>query len=82
MADITATINTNVTGTPKQVSVTLPSGSAVSNTSLQLKLLSDVDTTTIDDGAILQYRQSDQKFVTRNEIVTTTGNLIFNCGQF
>ena len=81
MADITAKINTSSTG-PQQVSVTLPSGAAADNSSLQLKLLGDVDTTNLDDGALLQYRSSDQKFVTRTEIITTTGTLVFNCGQF
>ena len=42
------------------------------NATLQLKLLSDVDTTELNDGALLQYRASDGKFVTRTEIVTTT----------
>ena len=42
------------------------------NATLQLKLLSDVDTTELNDGALLQYRPSDGKFVTRTEIVTTT----------
>ena len=33
-------------------------------------------------GALLQYRSSDGKFVTRTEIVTTTGTLTFNGGTF
>jgi hypothetical protein len=49
---------------------------------LQLKLLGDVDTTNLEDGALLQYRASDSKFVARTEIVTTTGTLVFNCGSF
>ena len=57
----------------KKVSVTLPSARAAGNSTLQLKLLGDVDTTELDDGALLQYRASDGKFVTRTEIVTTTG---------
>ena len=81
MADITAKINTSSTG-PQQVSVTLPSGAAADNSSLQLKLLGDVDTTDLNDGAILQYRSSDAKFVTRNELVTTTGTLTINAGSF
>ena len=81
MADITAKINTSSTG-PQQVSVTLPSGAAADNSSLQLKLLGDVDTTDLNDGAILQYRSSDAKFVTTNEIVTTTGTLTINAGSF
>ena len=66
----------------KLVAVTLPSAQAAANTSLQLKLLGDVDTTTLNDGSLLQYRASDQKFVARTEIITTTGTLVFNCGSF
>ena len=36
----------------------------------------------LNDGAILQYRSSDAKFVTTNEIVTTTGTLTINAGAF
>ena len=82
MPDITAKINVNTSAGPEKVSVTLPSAQAASNSTLQLKLLGDVDTTNLDDGALIQYRASDQKFVTRTEIITTTGTLVFNCGQF
>ena len=92
MADITATvgksnsttanINVNTADGPQTVSVALPSAQAAQNSSLQLKLLGDVDTTTLNDGAILQYRSSDGKFVTRTEIVTTTGTLTLNAGAF
>ena len=81
MADITATINPTLQA-PQKVSVTLPAGKALQNQALSLKLLGDVDTTTLNDGSLLQYRASDQKFVTRTEIITTTGTLVFNCGQF
>ena len=82
MPDITAKINVNTSAWPEKVSVTLPSAQAASNSTLQLKLLGDVDTTTLDDGALLQYRSSDGKFVTRTEIITSTGTLLFNCGSF
>tara|TARA_B100001109_G_C18544301_1_gene326604 strand:+ start:190 stop:438 length:249 start_codon:yes stop_codon:yes gene_type:complete len=82
MPDITAKINVNTSAGPEKVSVTLPSAQAASNSSLQLKLLGDVDTSTLDDGALLQYRSSDGKFVTRTEIITSTGTLLFNCGSF
>tara|TARA_Y100000004_G_scaffold157640_1_gene183459 strand:+ start:257 stop:505 length:249 start_codon:yes stop_codon:yes gene_type:complete len=82
MPDITAKINVNTQSGPQQVAVTLPSAQAAANSSLQLKQLGDVDTTNLDDGAILQYRSSDAKFVARTEIVTTTGTLVFNCGSF
>ena len=92
MADITATvgksnsttanINVNTPDGPQTVSVALPSAQAAQNSSLQLKLLGDVDTSTLNDGAILQFRASDSKFVTRTEIVTTTGTLTLNAGAF
>ena len=82
MPDIKVKINVNTSQGPQQVSVSLPSAQAAQNSSLQLKLLGDVDTTTLNDGALLQYRSSDGKFVTRTEIVTTTGTLTFNCGAF
>ena len=56
MPDITAKINVNTQSGPQQVAVTLPSAQAAANTSLQLKLLGDVDTTTLNDGSLLQYR--------------------------
>ena len=82
MPDITARINVNTSQGPQNVSVSLPSAQAAANNSLQLKLLGDVDTTDLNDGAILQYRSSDAKFVTTNEIVTTTGTLTINAGAF
>ena len=82
MPDITAKINTNTQSGPQKVAVTLPSAQAAGNATLQLKLLGDVDATTLDDGAMLQYRSSDAKFVARTEIVTTTCTLVFNCGSF
>ena len=82
MPDIKAKINVNTSAGPEKVSVTLPSAQAASNSTLQLKLLGDVDTTNLDDGALLQYRSSDGKFVTRTEIITSTGTLLFNCGSF
>ena len=82
MPDITAKINVNTSQGPQNVSVTLPSAQAAANSSLQLKLLGDVNTTNLEDGALLQYRATDSKFVARTEIVTTTGTLVFNCGSF
>ena len=42
----------------------------------------DVDVSGLADGALLQYRASDQKFVARNQLDTTTGSLVFNGGNF
>ena len=73
---ITARINQRSSGAQK-VSVTVPSAGAVS-----LRSLNDVDTSTLNDGAIIQYNASSSKFETKNEIITLTGTLTFNCGCF
>ena len=79
---VTAKITPKTGGLPQQVSVTLPSGSNLQNSALKLALLQDVVTTNISDGALLQYRASDQKFVARTELETETGSIIFNGGNF
>ena len=53
-------------------------GSSVNNISQS----QDVDVSALQDGALLQFRASDQKFVARNQLDTTTGSLIFNGGNF
>jgi hypothetical protein len=45
MPTITAKINAPTSSGPQKVSVTLPSGQALQNSSLSLKLLGDVDAT-------------------------------------
>jgi len=82
MVNITAKINTSPTSGPQRVSVSVPATVTVQNNNLQLKLLGDVDVTDLNDGALLQYRASDQKFVSRNEIITNTGNLTLNGGEY
>ena len=53
-------------------------GSSVNN----ISQAQDVDVSALQDGALLQFRASDQKFVARNQLDTTTGSLIFNGGNF
>ena len=45
---------------------------------------SDVDIATfgLNDGAVLQYKASTDKFIARNELDTTTGNIILSGGSF
>ena len=74
---ITARINQRSSGAQK-VSVTVQSASSAGN----LRSLNDVDTSTLNDGAIIQYNASSSKFETKNEIITLTGTLTFNCGCF
>lgn len=78
MANIIAKINGNNNSGPQRVSVQVPS-STLSNT---FKSLSDVNVTTLEDGALIQYDASTQKFITRTTIETTTGTLRFSGGQF
>ena len=63
---------------PTQVSVTVPSAGTAST----LTGLNDVNATSLEDGAILQYDASSNKFITRNQINTTPGKLDLNGGNF
>ena len=70
---------TRVTG-PGPQGPTGAAGSSANN----IAQANDVDTTTfgLNDGSLLQYRASTQKFVTRTELDTTSGNLVLNGGNF
>ena len=73
---------------PQVVRVTVPGpkGDTGASGSSQNELSSaaDVDITTfgLNDGAILQYRASSQKWTARNELDTTTGTFTLNGGSF
>ena len=73
---------------PQVVRVTVPGpkGDTGASGSSQNELsgVSDVDVTTfgLNDGAILQYRASSQKWTARNELDTTTGTFTLNGGSF
>ena len=58
-----------------------PTGAAGSSEN-RILVAADVDATGVADGALLQFRASDQKFVARNQLDTTTGTLVFNGGNF
>jgi len=75
---VSAKINSNTSAGPEQVSVTLPSAAAAQS----FRNLSDVDTTNLNDGALIQYSSATGKFTTRNELETTTGTITFNGGAF
>ena len=77
----TATINNNTTG-PKNVSVTSPSVAQIRSDVNKFVGLSDVNASTLGDGAMIQYDDTSKKFVTRTEIKTESGNLILNGGTF
>jgi phage baseplate assembly protein gpV len=78
MAVVKAKINSNNSAGPQRVSVTVPSASAAQS----FKSLNDVNATSLSDGALIQYDAATDKFVTRNELETTTGTITFNGGAF
>ena len=79
---VKANINSSTSSGPQQVSVQVPSTNlSVSNVN-RLRSLTDVDTTTLTDGALIQYDASSDKFKTRNELDTTSGTIVFNGGNF
>ena len=67
-----------------RVAVPGPQGPQGASGSSENRILvaADVDATGVADGALLQFRASDQKFVARNQLDTSTGSLIFNGGNF
>jgi hypothetical protein len=80
---ITAKIGSNNSNGPKKVSVTVPvQQNLVRNSDFLLKALGDVDANNAQEGALLQYRASDRKFVARTELETDQGTLVLNGGAF
>ena len=67
-----------------RVAVPGPQGPQGASGSSENRILvaADVDATSVADGALLQFRASDQKFVARNQLDTSTGTLVFNGGSF
>jgi len=93
---ITATVNTrrSVVGSvsqgnqPQVTRVTVPGpkgdSAAASASSINLDQLANVDVTSfpVQDGSLLQYRSSTGKWTARNELDTTSGNLVLSGGSF
>ena len=79
---VKANINSSTSAGPQQVSVQVPSTNVNITNVNRLRSLSDVDSTSLTDGALLQYDASSDKFKTRNELDTTSGTLVFNGGNF
>ena len=77
----TATINNNTTG-PKNVSVTSPSVAQLQSNVNKFVGLSDVNASTLDDGAMIQYDDTSNIFFTRTEIYTESGILFLKGGTF
>ena len=96
MSDISAKINSTspISGSISQgnqptvtrVTVPGPQGptGAAGSSANNIAQANDVDTTTfgLNDGSLLQYRASTQKFVARTELDTTSGTIVLNGGNF
>ena len=79
---VKANINSSTSSGPQQVSVQVPSTNVSVTNVNRLRSLTDVDSSTLDDGALIQYDASSDKFKTRNELDTTSGTIVFNGGNF
>jgi hypothetical protein len=77
-SSLRAQINSNNSSGPKQVSITVPSSGIVST----FKSLSDVNATSLEDGALIQYDSATDKFITKTNITTDTGTLRLSGGNF
>jgi hypothetical protein len=78
MANVTAVINSTTSAGPQKVSVSVPSATSSS----RLRALSDVNAVSLEDGALIQYDASTDKFVTKTTISTDSGTLRLNGGNF
>ena len=77
-SSLRAQINSNNSSGPKQVSVTVPSAGDNST----FKQLNDVNATSLEDGALIQYDAATDKFITKTNIDTETGTLRLSGGNF
>jgi len=79
---VKANINSSTSAGPQQVSVQVPSTNVNVQNVNRLRSLTDVNSSTLVDGALLQYDGPTDKFVTRTELSTTEGDIVFNGGNF
>jgi hypothetical protein len=79
---VTAKINSVTSSGPQKVSVTNPTAQLNVDGVRQLRNLTDVNASSLTDGALIQYDASTDKFTTRNELNTETGPITFNGGNF
>ena len=79
---VRANINSSTSAGPQQVSVQVPSTNLSVQNVNRLRSLTDVDSSTLTDGALLQYDAPSDKFITKTEISTDTGTIVFNGGTF
>ena len=79
---VTANINSVTSSGPQKVSVTNPTAQVNVDGVRQLRNLTDVNASSLTDGALIQYDASTDKFITRNELNTETGPITFNGGNF
>jgi hypothetical protein len=56
--------------TKTQVNVQIPSRTQLNNSSLKLRLLNDVNSTSLADGNVVQYNSTTDQFVTQPVKIT------------
>ena len=79
---VTAKINSVTSSGPQKVSVTNPTAQVNDDGVRQFRNLTDVNASSLTDGALIQYDAATDKFTTRNELNTETGPITFNGGNF
>ena len=79
---VIAKINSVTSSGPQKVIVTNPTAQLNVDGVRQLRNLTDVNVSSLNDGALLQYDAATDKFITRNELNTETGPISFNGGNF
>lgn len=80
-ANIAGSISQGKTAAVTRVTVPGPKGDT-GEAATTFAALSDVNTTSLADGAIIQYKASTGKFTAVNELDTTTGTLNITGGIF
>jgi hypothetical protein len=81
-ATINATVNTNDNNPVVKILIPGPAGPAGPAGSSGIGTSDDVDISQLDDGSMLMYSGSSEKWVAKNDLEPETGTLILSGGNF
>jgi hypothetical protein len=76
---IKATVNTNATKPVVKILIPGPAGPAGLSF---VNAAEDVDASQLDDGSMLMYSESSEKWIAKNDLEPETGTLILSGGNF
>jgi hypothetical protein len=79
---IKATVNTNATKPVVKILIPGPVGPTGPTGSSRVSGADDVDASQLDDGSMLMYSGSAEKWVAKNDLEPATGTLILSGGNF